>query len=217
MLVAGLGGCGAALLAAAPVHGFWPLAGAARASPGCSGRASSRRAGARSCTGSRRRSAASRSAIRQTAIPISGFAIVARPAADRRAPAASAGASRRSGSPASPARPSAASCCAKARSSTTPRRPPAARRSATGGIWRLSLGSALVLAPQLCVAGFTVLFLHEQPRPVRRRGGGRARRRCSCSPIGGRIGAGPLVGRRRESRLAPLRAIALAAGGARRR
>jgi len=29
-------------------------------------------------------------------------------------------------------------------------------------IWRISIGSALVLAPQMCVVGFTVLFLHEQ-------------------------------------------------------
>jgi sugar phosphate permease len=29
-------------------------------------------------------------------------------------------------------------------------------------IWQMSVGSALVLAPQMCIAGFTVLYLHEQ-------------------------------------------------------
>ena len=29
-------------------------------------------------------------------------------------------------------------------------------------IWWMSVGSALVLAPQMCVVGFTVLFLHKQ-------------------------------------------------------
>src|SRR5207248_1054511 len=29
-------------------------------------------------------------------------------------------------------------------------------------IWRISAGSALILAPQMCVVGFTVLFLHDR-------------------------------------------------------
>jgi MFS family permease len=75
-------------------------------------------------------------------------------------------------------------------------------------LWRLSIGSALVVAPQMCVVGFTVLFLHEQ----RGLSPGRAAAVLAVVQLlgmGGRIAAGrwsDLAG----SRLRPLRLIALA-------
>lgn len=77
-------------------------------------------------------------------------------------------------------------------------------------IWILSSGSALVLAPQMCVVGFTVLFLHE------RRGlsaGGAAGVLAVIQLLGivARIGAGRWsdhVG----TRVVPLRQIALSIG-----
>ena len=75
-------------------------------------------------------------------------------------------------------------------------------------IWRMSIGSALVLAPQMCVVGFTVLFLHEE-------------RGMSTSAAAGVLAAVQLLGivarvsagrwsDVRGSRLGPLRTIALA-------
>jgi len=75
-------------------------------------------------------------------------------------------------------------------------------------IWRISIGSALVLAPQMCVVGFTVLFLHEE----RGLSPGRAAAVLAVVQflgVGARIAAGrwsDLAG----SRLRPLRLIALA-------
>jgi sugar phosphate permease len=76
-------------------------------------------------------------------------------------------------------------------------------------IWTLSLGSALVLAPQLCVTGFTVLFLHEQ-RHVSAAAAAAVLAVMQALAIGARIGAGRWSDVR-ASRLGPLRAIALAA------
>ena len=74
-------------------------------------------------------------------------------------------------------------------------------------IWILSGGSALVLAPQMCVVGFTVLFLHD------RRGlspGSAAAVLAVVQALGvaGRIAAGRWSDRL-QSRVRPLRAIAL--------
>jgi sugar phosphate permease len=76
-------------------------------------------------------------------------------------------------------------------------------------IWALSLGSALVLAPQLCVVGFTVLYLHEQ-RQVSAGAAAAVLAVMQALAIGGRIAAGRWSDVR-ASRLGPLRAIALAA------
>jgi MFS family permease len=76
-------------------------------------------------------------------------------------------------------------------------------------IWRLSIGSALVLAPQLCVTGFAVLFLHEH-RGLSTGAAAGVLAVLQLVAVGGRIGAGrwsDVVG----SRVGPLRAIALAA------
>ena len=75
-------------------------------------------------------------------------------------------------------------------------------------IWILSSGSALVLAPQMCVVGFTVLFLHD------RRGlspGSAAAVLAVVQALGvaGRIAAGRWSDQVR-SRVRPLRRIALA-------
>jgi sugar phosphate permease len=78
-------------------------------------------------------------------------------------------------------------------------------------IWRLSIGSSLLLAPQLCVAGFTVLYLHEQ-RGMSPGGAGAVLAVMQALAIAGRIGAGRWSDVR-ASRLAPLRAIALTVGG----
>jgi nitrate/nitrite transporter NarK len=77
-------------------------------------------------------------------------------------------------------------------------------------IWWLSVGSALVLAPQMCVVGFTVLFLHEQ-RGLSTAEAGYVLAAMQLLGIAARIGAGHFSDRR-GSRLAPLRAIALALG-----
>jgi sugar phosphate permease len=74
-------------------------------------------------------------------------------------------------------------------------------------IWRLSAGSGLVLAPQLCVAGFTVLYLHEQ-RHVSAGSAAGVLAVMQALAIGGRVAAGKWSDVR-ASRLVPLRAIAL--------
>jgi Sugar phosphate permease len=74
-------------------------------------------------------------------------------------------------------------------------------------LWRIAIGSALVVAPQICLVGFMVLFLHDH------RGVSPARAAVALAVvqllgIGGRIASGrwsDIVG----SRLGPLRAIAL--------
>jgi sugar phosphate permease len=76
-------------------------------------------------------------------------------------------------------------------------------------IWRLSLGSALLIAPQLCVVGFTVLYLHEQ-RGMSAGGAAAVLAVMQALAVGGRITAGRWSDVR-ASRLAPLRAVALAA------
>lgn len=75
-------------------------------------------------------------------------------------------------------------------------------------LWTLSLGSALVLAPQLCVVGFTVLLFHER-RGLSTSSAAAVLAVVQFLAIGGRIGAGrwsDLV----SNRLGPLRRIALA-------
>jgi sugar phosphate permease len=75
-------------------------------------------------------------------------------------------------------------------------------------IWRISFGSALVLAPQMCVVGFTVLFLHDD-RGLSPGHAAAVLAAVQFLGIAARIGAGrwsDVVG----SRLRPLRAIALA-------
>jgi sugar phosphate permease len=209
VLVSGVGGCGAALLAASRVGSFLPLflllmlAGFAGASvQSASGRA------VMAWFPARQRGVAL--AVRQTAIPISGFAAsLALPPLVRHGgtglgfatlgtaclvAAAVGGLLLREGNAPEPA---------SGERVVRPLRDPR--------LWRISTGSALVLAPQNCVLGFAVLFLHDH------RGlspGAAAAVLASVQALGvaGRIGAGrwsDVVG----SRLRPLRAIALVVVG----
>jgi sugar phosphate permease len=75
-------------------------------------------------------------------------------------------------------------------------------------IWILASGSALVVAPQMCVVGFTVLFLHDQ-RGLSPSLGAGVLALVQLLGIGARIGAGAwsdVLG----SRIVPLRRIAVA-------
>jgi sugar phosphate permease len=205
VLVSGLALCGAALLAAAFVHGFWALAGllAFAGMTGASVQSASGRA-VLHWFPLRQRGLAL--AIRQTAIPISGFltALVLPHAGSVRngfvllgvaclAGAAVGGAVLREG-------------------------PEHDRADAPLGlspirdkrIWRLSIGSSLLLAPQLCVTGFAVLFLHDR-RGMSAGAAGAVLAVMQAFAIAGRISAGRWSDIR-ASRLAPLRAIALGVG-----
>jgi predicted MFS family arabinose efflux permease len=76
-------------------------------------------------------------------------------------------------------------------------------------IWRLSLASALLIAPQLCIGGFAVLFLHER-RGLSTSSAAAVLAATQVLAIIGRVAAGrwsDVLG----SRVAPLRAFALAA------
>jgi sugar phosphate permease len=74
-------------------------------------------------------------------------------------------------------------------------------------IWRLSIGSSFLLAPQLCVAGFAVLYLHDV-RDMSAGAAGAVLAVMQALAVAGRIGAGRWSDLR-ESRLRPLRIIAL--------
>jgi MFS family permease len=79
-------------------------------------------------------------------------------------------------------------------------------------IWWMSVASALVLAPQMCVVGFTVLFLHRH-RGLSIAEAGYVLAAVQLLGIGARISAGHFSDRR-GTRLVPLRAIALAVSAA---
>ena len=207
VLLAGVGGCGLALLAASQAGSFEALllllvlAGFL----GASVQSASGRAVMAWFPGSQRGLALG---IRQTAIPISGFAAVARAAADRARGRHRLGIRGDGDRVRHGARSSARSSCARSRrrtAQTTPTSQPLRDRR----IWRISVGSALVVAPQMCVVGFTVLFLHDRrglspghaAAVLARRPAARDRRRASRA---GRWS--DVVG----SRLRPLRLIALA-------
>jgi sugar phosphate permease len=75
-------------------------------------------------------------------------------------------------------------------------------------LWTLSLGSALVIAPQLCVVGFTVVLLHDR-RGLTTSSAAAVLAVLQFLAIGARIGAGrwsDIV----ASRIGPLRTIAFA-------
>jgi sugar phosphate permease len=208
VLVAGLTVCGAALLAAARAHSFWLLAVllALAGASGASVQSASGRAVMHWFEPGQRGLALG---LRQTAIPLSGFAVsVALPPVLRAGGvgwgfgvlgcaclvgAAVGGLVLREG----PRRDAPAG---------VPAGPPPLRDRR---IWTLSIGSALVLAPQLCVAGFTVLYLHEQRHLTPGAAAG-VLAVMQALAIGGRIGAGRWSDLR-ASRMRPLRAIALAA------
>jgi sugar phosphate permease len=208
VLVSGMTLCGVALVAAGRAHGFWELAGllAFAGAAGASVQSASGRAVTHWFAPAQRGLAL---AIRQTAIPLSGFASsLALPAVVHAggvrwgfttigiaclAGALTGGLVLREG----PRHDAPAG---------TPRGLPPIRDKR---IWQLSLGSALLIAPQLCVTGFTVLYLHER-RGMSAGGAAAVLAVMQALAVGGRIGAGRWSDVR-ASRLGPLRAIALAA------
>lgn len=204
VLVVGMGLGGAVLVAAAAAHGFWTLLPLLLVSGllGASVQSASGRAVMAAFPPSQRGLALG---IRQTAIPLSGFiTALALPHVVRSGgigwgfavlgvacivSALVGGATLRDVS--SPEEDVAV---------TTPLRDPR--------LWRISFGSALVIAPQMCVVGFIVVLLHDH------RGLDEARAAAVLAVVqvlgmAGRIGCGrwsDVVG----DRLGPLRTIALA-------
>jgi sugar phosphate permease len=79
------------------------------------------------------------------------------------------------------------------------------------GLWRLSAASGLLVAPQACLVGFFVVFLHER-RGLSTASAGIALAALNVLGIGTRIGAGRWSDRVR-SRVQPLRRIALLSAG----
>jgi sugar phosphate permease len=208
VLLVGLAFAGVSLISAAYTHGFWPLAGllALAGAAGASVQSASGRAVMHWFAPAQRGLAL---ALRQTAIPLSGFAIaLALP------PIVHAGGVKRGFLTMGIA------CLAGAvvgalvlregpRADVLPGTAlgPAPMRDRR--IWQLSLGSALLIAPQLCVTGFTVLYLHEQ-RGTSASSAAAVLAVMQALAVAGRISAGRWSDVR-ESRLKPLRAIALAA------
>ncbi len=207
VLVAGVGGCGAALVGASRAGSFLPLllllmlAGFAGASvQSASGRA------VMAWFPARQRGVAL--GIRQTAIPISGFA----------ASLAMPPLVRHGGTGLGFATMGGACLVAAAlgglvlrehwiSAEKTAKPPVALLRDSR--LWRIAVGSALVLAPQNCVLGFAVLFLHDH-RGLSPGAAAAVLAGVQALGVAGRIAAGrwsDIVG----SRLRPLRAIALAA------
>jgi sugar phosphate permease len=203
VLVGGLAVCGAALVAAAFAHGFWPLVGllAFAGLAGASVQSASGRAVLHWFPVAQRGVAL---AIRQTAIPISGFltALVLPHVGGIRNGFLVMG---------------VACVVGAAVGGAVLREGPLQERVSDGvsplrdrRIWRLSIGSSLLLAPQLCVAGFAVLFLHDR-RGMSPGAAGAVLAVMQALAIAGRIGAGRWSDVR-ASRLGPLRAIALTVG-----
>jgi sugar phosphate permease len=203
VLVLGLATCGAALLAASRAHAFWALAGllVIAGGTGASVQSASGRAVLHWFPRHQRGLAL---AIRQTAIPLSGFltALVL----------------PHVGGVAHGFLVMGFACLAGALVGGLVLREGPERDRAVDEpagispirdrrIWRLSIGSSFLLAPQLCVAGFSVLYLHDV-RGMSPGAAGAVLAVMQALAIVGRITAGRWSDLR-ESRLAPLRAIAL--------
>jgi len=202
VLLAGLGSCGGALVGAGFAHRFWLLLALLLAAGllGASVQSASGRAVMAAFPAEQRGLALG---IRQTAIPIAGFAVsLALPHVARAGVgwgfvalgAACLAATAVGGLVISDVRPPAA-----ASQEVSPLR--------DARLWRIALASALVVAPQMCVVGFTVLLLHDH----RGLSAGRAAAVLAAVQllgIAGRIGAGRWSDVAR-SRLGPLRLIAL--------
>ena len=210
VLVAGLALCGGALIGASQVDTFAALAillGLAGLT-GASVQSASGRAVMHWFPPSQRGVAL---AIRQTAIPLSGFAVsLAIPPVEHAGGVgwgfASLGIACLAGAVAgllikeSPE----GSAASGADDELVDVRPLRDRR-----IWTLSLGSALVIAPQLCVTGFAVVFLHDH-RGLTAASAARVLAVMQVGAIAGRIAAGrwsDVAG----SRIMPLRTIAVVA------
>ncbi len=205
VLVTGVGACGLALLAAARVSGFWPLLGCLLAAgmSGASVQSASGRAVMAWFSQAQRGLALG---IRQTAIPIGGFvvALVLPPLVHRE------------GAQAGFAALGVACLCSAAVAGFVLREGPPDRglTAHTGPtpfrdrrVWSMAFGSALIVAPQMCLIGFTVVFLHDS-RGVGAGAAAAVLATIQLLGIGGRIAAGrwsDVV----ASRVAPMRSIAL--------
>jgi len=206
VLVAGLAVCGGGLVGAGFVHSFTNLsvlllvAGAAGAGvQSASGRA------VMHWFPARQRGLAL--GVRQTAIPVSGFLVsLGLPPIERAGGItwafAAMGIACLAGAAAGAAVVREAPGAAP--QSATPSSPLRDRR-----LWTLSVGSALVIAPQLCVVGFAVVFLHDR-RGLSTSSAAAVLAVMQLFAIGGRVAAGRWSDMLR-SRLVPFRRIALAA------
>ncbi|MGN6799843.1 MAG: MFS transporter [Gaiellaceae bacterium] len=203
VLVAGLGGCGAILVAAGVVHGFWGLLALLVLAGllGASVQSASGRAVMAAFPPHQRGLALG---VRQTAIPIAGFVVALTIPHVARASVGWGFASL-------------GIACLVATvlggAAITDVPAPGAEEESTqplrdARLWRVAVGSALIVAPQMCVVGFTVLLLHDH----RGLSPGRAAAVLAVVQalgIAARIGAGRWSDVVR-SRLGPLRAIAIA-------
>ena len=204
VLVAGVGACGLALLAASGMTHFWPLFACLLAAgvTGASVQSASGRAVLAWFPAAERGLALG---IRQTAIPIGGFAIsLGLP------PIEHAG-----GIGWGFAAMGIACLLSAAVAGIVLREVPRDTGEDRGGvsplrdrrIWTMSFGSALIVAPQMCVLGFAVLFLHER-RGLAAGSAAAVLAVIQFLGIGARIAAGRWSDVR-ASRVGPLRALAL--------
>jgi sugar phosphate permease len=207
VLVAGVGACGLSLLAASQVTGFWSLLVCLLAAgmTGASVQSASGRAVMAWFPKSQRGFALG---VRQTAIPIGGFAV-----ALGLPPLV-----RYDGVDAGFAALGIACLCATAIAGFVLRESPPELASAPEAVapspfrdprvWSMAVGSALILAPQMCLVGFVVVFLHDE-RGMSAGAAGAVLATIQLFGIAGRISAGrwsDVV----ASRVGPVRAIALA-------
>jgi sugar phosphate permease len=204
VLFVGLAGCGAALVAAAFTHEFAVLAVLlfVAGASGASVQSASGRAVMHWFPTNERGLAL---AVRQTAVPLSGFIVaLVLPPIERAGGLpwsfAALGIACLAGAVVG------AAALREGPQPDTPDRPgPSPLRD--GRLWTLSLGSALVIAPQLCVVGFTVVFLHDA-RGLSTSTAAVVLAVMQLLAVGGRLAAGrwsDLV----RSRLRPLRLISL--------
>jgi len=203
VLATGMGSCGLVLTAAATAHGFWALLAALVVAGllGASVQSASGRAVMAAFPASQRGLALG---IRQTAIPLSGFiTAVALPHIVKTGGVGWGFATL------------GLACVVSALvGGAVLRDVPAAPESEEGiaplrdrRLWRISLGAALVIAPQMCVVGFTVLLLHDH-RGLDEGKAAAVLAAVQVLGMAGRIGTGrwsDIVG----DRLGPLRTIAL--------
>lgn len=205
VLVSGVGACGASLLAAARMHSFWWLALALFLTGifGASVHSSSGRA-VMSWFSQEQRGLAL--GIRQTAIPIAGFAVSVGIPPLEEAHGIGAGFAALGTACVAAAIVGLVVLREAAEGAAPAHAGPLPHRDAR--VWSLAAGSALVVAPQMCVVGFTVLFLHDR-RGLSPGTAAAVLALIQFCGIGARIAAGrwsDVVG----ARVAPLRTIALA-------
>jgi MFS family permease len=203
VLVTGLGGCGAALVAAGVVHGFWGLLSLLVLAGllGASIQSASGRAVMAAFPPHQRGLALG---IRQTAIPLAGFVVSLTLPHVAHASVGWGFAALGIACLVATALGGVVIADVPAPNDEEERTQPLR----DSRLWRVAVGSALIVAPQMCVVGFTVLLLHDH----RGLSAGRAAAVLAVVQalgIAARIGAGrwsDVVG----SRLRPLRSIAVA-------